>query len=70
MRVETRREAGKVAFLGRDEPRKGLDVLLEAWEKVEIARPEARLVVMGAQRDGDRADLDGKGGRGHQGHGS
>jgi phosphatidyl-myo-inositol alpha-mannosyltransferase len=51
MRVETRREVGKVAFLGRDEPRKGLEVLLEAWGKIEAARPEARLVVMGAQRE-------------------
>ncbi|MDF2728257.1 MAG: glycosyltransferase family 1 protein [Acidimicrobiia bacterium] len=52
MRVQTRREVGKVAFLGRDEPRKGLDVLLEAWERIETARPQARLVVMGARRDG------------------
>jgi phosphatidyl-myo-inositol alpha-mannosyltransferase len=51
MRVEVPREPAKVAFLGRDEPRKGLDILLQAWEKVEIARPGAQLVVMGAQRD-------------------
>jgi phosphatidylinositol alpha-mannosyltransferase len=51
MRVEVAREPAKVAFLGRDDPRKGLDVLLEAWDKVEIARPGSQLVVMGAQRD-------------------
>lgn len=43
---------GRVAFLGRDEPRKGLDVLLEAWPKVTAAVPEAELVVMGADRGG------------------
>ena len=38
-------------FLGRDEPRKGLDVLLEAWPSVLEAVPDAELVVMGAKRD-------------------
>lgn len=51
LKVETAREPGKVAFLGRDEPRKGLDVLLDAWETVKTARPEAELVVMGSRRD-------------------
>jgi phosphatidyl-myo-inositol alpha-mannosyltransferase len=51
MKVATTREPGKVAFLGRDEPRKGLDVLLDAWETIKAARPEAELVVMGSQRD-------------------
>jgi phosphatidyl-myo-inositol alpha-mannosyltransferase len=51
MRVQVARESAKVAFLGRDEPRKGLDILLHAWERVEIARPGMQLVVMGAQRD-------------------
>jgi phosphatidylinositol alpha-mannosyltransferase len=41
----------KVVFLGRDEPRKGLDVLLEAWKTVASAHPEAQLVVIGARRD-------------------
>ncbi|MFO7299227.1 MAG: glycosyltransferase family 4 protein [Actinomycetes bacterium] len=40
-----------VAFLGRDEPRKGLDVLLDAWPAVRERHPRARLVVMGALRD-------------------
>jgi len=42
----------RVAFLGRDEPRKGLDVLLEAWPAVLARDASAQLVVMGA----DRAD--------------
>lgn len=40
----------RVAFLGRDEPRKGLDVLLEAWPVIAAANSEAELVVMGAVR--------------------
>ncbi|HEY5685406.1 MAG TPA: glycosyltransferase family 4 protein [Acidimicrobiia bacterium] len=40
----------RVAFLGRDEPRKGLDVLLEAWPAVRRAVADAELVVMGASR--------------------
>lgn len=42
--------AGRVAFLGRDDHRKGLDVLLAAWPEVRRARPDATLVVMGAER--------------------
>ena len=42
---------GRVAFLGRDDPRKGLDVLLEAWPKVIAAHAGASLHVMGASRD-------------------
>jgi phosphatidylinositol alpha-mannosyltransferase len=40
----------RIAFLGRDEPRKGLDVLLEAFDKLRRARPDVELVVMGADR--------------------
>lgn len=47
------RVSRRVAFLGRDEPRKGLDILLEAWPRVLVERPDAELVVMGAVR-GDR----------------
>ena len=53
MRVEIDREPAKIAFLGRDEPRKGLDVLLEAWDSIESAHPGADLVVMNARRDLD-----------------
>ncbi len=44
------RVALRVCFLGRDEPRKGLDVLLEAWPLVRAAVPQAELKVMGASR--------------------
>ncbi len=41
---------GTVAFLGRDDPRKGLDVLLAAWPNVLARVPGARLVVAGSKR--------------------
>ena len=40
----------RVAFLGRDDPRKGLDVILEAWPSIREAHPDAELMVMGASR--------------------
>jgi phosphatidylinositol alpha-mannosyltransferase len=39
-----------MAFVGRDDPRKGLDVLLGAWPIITAAHPHARLQVVGAQR--------------------
>lgn len=42
--------SGRVAFVGRDDPRKGLDVLLEAWPAVRAAAPGAELRVVGADR--------------------
>jgi phosphatidylinositol alpha-mannosyltransferase len=53
MQVDTPRSENRVAFLGRDEPRKGLDLLLEAWPDVVTARPDAELIVMGADRATD-----------------
>jgi phosphatidylinositol alpha-mannosyltransferase len=53
LRAETPRRSDRVAFLGRDEPRKGLDVLLKAWGEVTGAYPGAELVVMGAEREGE-----------------
>ncbi|MFZ0013822.1 MAG: glycosyltransferase family 4 protein [Acidimicrobiia bacterium] len=50
-RAEIERVPGRVTFLGRDERRKGLDVLLEAWPRVVDDVDEAELVVMGATRD-------------------
>lgn len=38
---------GRVVFLGRDEPRKGLEILRAAWPLVRWSHPEARLVVIG-----------------------
>lgn len=39
----------RVAFLGRDDPRKGLDVLLAAWPMVRRQVPDAELVVAGGR---------------------
>jgi phosphatidylinositol alpha-mannosyltransferase len=39
-----------VVFVGRDEPRKGLDVLLDAWPEVRAVHPGAHLHVVGAER--------------------
>jgi phosphatidyl-myo-inositol alpha-mannosyltransferase len=50
MSVDAPRDPTRVSFLGRDEPRKGLDILLEAWPEVTAAIPEATLTVMGADR--------------------
>jgi phosphatidylinositol alpha-mannosyltransferase len=44
------RVPGRVTFLGRDEKRKGLDVLLEAWPGVVEEVSGAELVVLGAAR--------------------
>ena len=46
-----------VSFLGRDDARKGLSVLLEAWPYVAEAVPGVTLTVMGAQRESDRSDV-------------
>lgn len=42
---------GRVVFLGRDDPRKGLDVLLGAWQSIHAAVPTATLHIMGAERN-------------------
>lgn len=42
---------GRIAFLGRDDERKGLPVLLDAWPIVHAAVPEATLSVLGASRE-------------------
>lgn len=41
---------GRIAFLGRDEPRKGLDLLLAAFHGLRRSHPTAELVVMGTSR--------------------
>lgn len=45
------REPRRVTFLGRDDPRKGLDVLLAAWSGIQARVPGAELLVLGASRD-------------------
>jgi phosphatidyl-myo-inositol alpha-mannosyltransferase len=42
----------RVAFLGRDDERKGLSILLDAWPSIRRAIPEATLHVLGADRGG------------------
>ena len=49
-RLDVQRFAKRVGFVGRDEKRKGLDVLLAAWPLVRRRVPEAELVVGGADR--------------------
>lgn len=44
------KDPSRVAFLGRDDERKGLSVLLDAWPAVREAIPGATLHVMGAER--------------------
>lgn len=41
------KRVGSLLFLGRLEPRKGVDVLLSAWPTIAAAHPEARLTVAG-----------------------
>lgn len=55
--IDVERHPMRVAFLGRDEPRKGLSVLLEAWPSIQAAHPEARLEVLGARRPGSYAGV-------------
>lgn len=51
------KQPGRVAFLGRDEPRKGLSILKEAWPLVLSRHPGAVLAVIGADRhDPDAVD--------------
>lgn len=49
-RVGEARVPRRVVFLGRDDPRKGLDILLQAWPLVAAGVPGAELRVLGAQR--------------------
>lgn len=49
-RVDVPRDPRRVAFLGRDDPRKGLDVILRAWPQIRRRHPDAELIVMGATR--------------------
>ncbi len=44
------KDLARVAFLGRDDERKGLTVLLDAWPAVREAVPVATLHVLGAER--------------------
>lgn len=48
--LDEERNPRRVAFLGRDDPRKGLSVLLTAWPSVRNRHPDAELEVMGPTR--------------------
>ena len=51
--LDARRDGTRILFVGRDEPRKGLAVLLEAFRR--LRHPEAELVLVGPSgRYGDR----------------
>jgi phosphatidyl-myo-inositol alpha-mannosyltransferase len=45
------KQPGRVVFVGRDDPRKGLAVLLDAWPAVLAAAPNAELHLVGVERD-------------------
>jgi len=44
------KEPGRILFVGRDDRRKGLSVLLAAWPAIREENPRASLVVLGADR--------------------
>jgi len=48
------KDPAAVVFLGRNDERKGLPVLLEAWSRIESTYPEATLTVVGAEETGER----------------
>lgn len=47
-----------IVFLGRLHPKKGLDLLIDAWTQLGRGFPEAQLVVAGPDAEGTRAKLD------------
>jgi phosphatidylinositol alpha-mannosyltransferase len=49
-RMGEQKVRGRVVFVGRDDPRKGLDVLLQAWPLVLTAVPGSVLRVVGTAR--------------------
>lgn len=49
-RVGVERVDHRVVFVGRDDRRKGLDVLLSAWPRIRSRVEDAELVVVGAER--------------------
>ncbi len=50
--ADAERVSGRVLFIGRDDPRKGLDVLLNAWPGIREQRPDASLHLIGVERTG------------------
>ncbi len=56
MSGSAQKDRNQVVFVGRDEPRKGLRTLLEAWPQLRRNHPGASLLVVGGA---DRAAMDG-----------
>lgn len=52
--VAEEKTPGSVAFLGRNDQRKGLSILLDAWPQIHSAHPAASLTVIGAENPGLR----------------
>lgn len=50
------KQVGSVAFLGRNDERKGLRYLLEAWPTIRQEHPHAELTVIGTDYPGDSPD--------------
>jgi glycosyltransferase involved in cell wall biosynthesis len=55
--LNVERVPGRIAFLGRLHPVKGLDVLLRAMSLVSLSRPHAELVIGGIDHEGEGARL-------------
>lgn len=49
-RVDVPRVPGRIALVGRDEPRKGIDVMLAAFGAIRASFPDTELHVVGADR--------------------
>ncbi len=54
--IQTARNHRRVAFVGRPEPRKGRDLLLDSWPEVRSQVPDAELVIVGG---GDEPPVEG-----------
>ena len=55
-RIPNERNHRQVAFVGRPEPRKGRDLLLDSWPRVRSLAPDAELVIIGG---GDKPPVEG-----------
>jgi len=47
----------QLIFMGRNDPIKGIDLLLDAYERLLIKHPDLKLVMTGSAKFGDRHDL-------------
>ena len=48
-----------ILFVGRADPRKGLPILIQAFDRLRETMPEARLLVVGVERDEVASELEG-----------